>query len=78
MITPVIMPKLGFAMLEGTIAEWVVVDGALVSEGEVIFSIESEKSVQEIQSPANGRIRIIAAPGNSLPVGALVAEITAE
>jgi pyruvate/2-oxoglutarate dehydrogenase complex dihydrolipoamide acyltransferase (E2) component len=77
-MTPVALPKLGFAMLEGTIAEWVVADGSLVKEGEVIFHIESEKSFQEVQSPASGRIRIIAPPGNSLPVGTVVAEIAEE
>jgi pyruvate/2-oxoglutarate dehydrogenase complex dihydrolipoamide acyltransferase (E2) component len=75
LITPVILPKLGFAMLEGTIAEWVVADGSPVKEGDVIFHIESEKSFQEVQSPASGKIRIIAPPGNSLPVGTVVAEI---
>jgi pyruvate/2-oxoglutarate dehydrogenase complex dihydrolipoamide acyltransferase (E2) component len=78
MITPVVLPKLGFAMLEGTIAEWTVADGSLVKEGDVIYSIESEKSVQEVQSPANGRIRILASTGNSLPVGTVVAQIAEE
>lgn len=78
MITPVRLPKLGFAMLEGTIAEWVVADGSLVTEGEVIYHIESEKSFQEVQSPATGRIRIVATAGTSMPVGKVVAEITLE
>jgi pyruvate/2-oxoglutarate dehydrogenase complex dihydrolipoamide acyltransferase (E2) component len=77
-ITPVRLPKLGFAMLEGTIAEWVVPDGSVVKEGDVIFLLESEKSVEEVQSPSNGRIRIIAPVGTSMPVGKVVAEITLE
>nr|WP_047167514.1 biotin/lipoyl-containing protein [Sphingomonas sp. Y57] len=75
MSIPVVLPKLGFAMLEGEIAEWIVADGASVKEGDVIYSIESEKSVQEVESPATGTLRIIEPAGGTYPVGTVVGEI---
>jgi pyruvate/2-oxoglutarate dehydrogenase complex dihydrolipoamide acyltransferase (E2) component len=76
MSIPVVLPKLGFAMLEGTIAEWLVADGAIVSEGDIIYAMESEKSVQEVESPASGAIRILGVEGETYPVGTVVAEIS--
>jgi pyruvate/2-oxoglutarate dehydrogenase complex dihydrolipoamide acyltransferase (E2) component len=70
------MPKIGFAMQDGTISEWLVADGSAVSEGDPIFAMESEKSVQEVESPATGTIRFIGEVGETYPVGTAVAEIS--
>jgi len=75
MSIPVVLPKLGFAMQNGEIAEWLVADGATVKEGDIIYSVESEKSVQEVESPASGTLRIIEPAGGTYPVGTVVAEI---
>jgi len=56
------MPKLGMSMTEGELAEWLVPDGAQVSEGEVIYSVESEKSTQEVEAPASGTLRASSRP----------------
>lgn len=75
MTTQVLMPKIGFSMEEGTIAEWLQADGAEVRQGLPLYSLESDKSVQEIESPASGKLRIIAATGQSYRVGHVLAEI---
>ncbi len=75
MATKVVLPKLGMAMSEGTLSEWLVKDGDLVEEGQVIFEIENDKSVQEIESPASGKITIIAEEGEIYPVDEVLAEI---
>lgn len=75
MSTQVLLPKLGFSMNEGTLAEWLVADGATVKEGEVLYALESDKSVQEIEAPASGTLKIIAPAGETYEVGALLAEI---
>jgi pyruvate/2-oxoglutarate dehydrogenase complex dihydrolipoamide acyltransferase (E2) component len=62
-------------MNEGVIAEWLVQDGSAVREGQPIYSIESDKSVQEIESPASGMLRIIGRVGETYQVGAVIAEI---
>ncbi|CAG2361729.1 MULTISPECIES: biotin/lipoyl-containing protein [Burkholderia cepacia complex] len=75
MTTQVLLPKLGFSMNEGTLAEWLAEDGATVNEGQVIYALESDKSIQEVESPASGTLRIVAHVGEVYPVGTLLAEI---
>lgn len=76
MSTQVLLPKIGFAMNEGTLTEWLVPDGSEVSEGQPLYTFESDKSVQEVESPASGKLKIIAQPGETYEVGAVLAEIT--
>lgn len=75
MATEVIFPKIGFSMNEGTLAEWLVPDGASVTEGQPLYALESDKSVQEIESPANGTLKIIATVGQVYQVGDVLATI---
>lgn len=75
MTTQVLLPKLGFSMNEGTLAEWLAEDGAIVSEGQILYALESDKSIQEVESPASGTLRIVAQIGEVYPVGTLLAEI---
>ena len=53
-------------------AEWLVADGGQVTEGQPLYSLESEKSVQEIESPASGTLRIIAAVEETYEVGTVL------
>jgi pyruvate/2-oxoglutarate dehydrogenase complex dihydrolipoamide acyltransferase (E2) component len=73
--TQVLLPKLGFSMNEGVIAEWHVADGATVKEGDPLYSLESEKAVEEIPAPASGTLKIIAPIGETLQVGTVLGEI---
>jgi pyruvate/2-oxoglutarate dehydrogenase complex dihydrolipoamide acyltransferase (E2) component len=75
MSTEVLLPKIGFSMDEGTLTEWLVPNGADVREGQPLYLLESEKSVQEIESPASGTLKIIATPGESYKVGTVLCEI---
>lgn len=76
MSTEILLPKIGFSMNEGIIAEWLAVDGSNVEKGQPLYSLESEKSVQEIEAPVTGTLRIILPPGESYPVGTVIGEIT--
>ena len=75
MATQVLMPKIGFSMDEGTLAEWLLADGADVKEGQALYSLESDKSIQEIEAPASGKLKIIAQAGEVYKVGDVLAEI---
>lgn len=70
------LPKLAVSMQEGTIVEWLVAEGAAVSVGQPIFTVESEKSSLEVESPFAGIFRPLVALGETLPVGTPIAEIT--
>jgi pyruvate/2-oxoglutarate dehydrogenase complex dihydrolipoamide acyltransferase (E2) component len=75
MAIQVTLPKLGFSMNEGILVEWLVSDGADVAEGQPLYVLESDKSTNEVESPASGRLKIIGQTGETYEVGALVAEI---
>jgi pyruvate/2-oxoglutarate dehydrogenase complex dihydrolipoamide acyltransferase (E2) component len=75
MPTQVLLPKIGFSMNEGVLARWLVADGADVQAGQALYELESDKSVQEVESPASGKLRILAAVGETYAVGAVLGEI---
>jgi pyruvate/2-oxoglutarate dehydrogenase complex dihydrolipoamide acyltransferase (E2) component len=59
------MPKLGEGMTEGTIAKWLKAAGAVVTKGEPIAEIETEKAVQDLEAPASGALTEILVPEGS-------------
>jgi len=71
----VIMPKMGDAMEEGTLLQWLKQDGETVSAGEVIAEIETDKSNVEIEAEDAGVLHIQAQPGAVVPVGDVIALI---
>ena len=75
MITQILLPKLGFSMEEGTVTEWLISDGGSVVQGQPLYMLESEKSVEEIPAPASGVLKILIPPGDRLVVGTVLGEI---
>ncbi|HEY3111415.1 MAG TPA: dihydrolipoamide acetyltransferase family protein [Chloroflexota bacterium] len=79
MSAEIAMPALGMVMTEGTIARWLVPDGAAVEKGQPVVEIETDKLTHQIEAPAAGTLRHAAAEGAILPVEGLIARIeTAE
>jgi pyruvate/2-oxoglutarate dehydrogenase complex dihydrolipoamide acyltransferase (E2) component len=76
MSTPLTIPKLQMSTTEGTLVEWLVDDGATVEEGQPIYALETDKSVQEIEAPESGRLSQKMAAGETYPVGTQIGEIT--
>jgi pyruvate/2-oxoglutarate dehydrogenase complex dihydrolipoamide acyltransferase (E2) component len=75
MPTEVLLPKIGFSMNEGVVAEWLVQDGGDTVEGQPLYSVESDKSTNEVESPATGKLKILKQPGETYEVGTLLAII---
>ena len=48
MSVEILLPKIGFSMNEGQIAEWLAADGNHVTEGQPLFSLEVDKSTNEV------------------------------
>lgn len=78
MSTSLTIPKLQMSTTEGTLVEWLVDDGATVEEGQPIYALETDKSVQEIEAPESGKLSQKAAAGETYPVGTEIGEISAE
>jgi 2-oxoglutarate dehydrogenase E2 component (dihydrolipoamide succinyltransferase) len=70
------MPQMGISVAEGTIVEWRVRPGDRVEADEPICDISTDKVDVEIPAPAAGRLaRIVAGPGETVEVGAVLAEL---
>ena len=71
----IVMPRLGWTMEEGTLVEWLKQNGDEVEAGEIIFTVESDKAINEIESFDSGTLYIPAdapQPGDTLPIGAVL------
>ncbi len=70
------MPQMGESVVEGTITKWLVREGESVAEDQPLCEISTDKVDTEIPAPAAGVIvRLVAAEGETLPVGALIAVV---
>jgi pyruvate dehydrogenase E2 component (dihydrolipoamide acetyltransferase) len=69
MAIEIVMPKLGWTMEEGILDEWVKQDGDEVQPGDIIFVVESDKALQEIEAFDGGILRI---SPDAPPVGSTV------
>ncbi len=69
----VIMPKLSQTMEEGSIVKWRKQEGDVVRKGDIIFEIETDKAVIEVESFFEGTlIKIVVPEGQVVPVAATV------
>lgn len=63
------MPKLGLSMQKGTIVKWLFKEGERVEKGEPLLEIETEKIVNEIESPISGiLLKIYVHEGETAPI----------
>ena len=68
------MPTWGIEMSEGTIAEWMVAEGQPFPRGTVLTLIETDKITNEFEAETDScLVRLIAQPGETYAVGALIA-----
>ncbi len=73
------MPKLSDTMEEGTVLKWFKKEGDYVQQGEVLFEVETDKAVMEVESFFSGVISsIFVQEGEKVPVGTLIAMIGGE
>ncbi|MBP63952.1 MAG: acetoin dehydrogenase dihydrolipoyllysine-residue acetyltransferase subunit, partial [Planctomycetaceae bacterium] len=75
-IQKLIMPKWGLSMCQGKVIEWLIDEGAEISAGAEVVEVETEKISGAVESPVAGTLRrLVAQPGQEIPVGGLLAVI---
>jgi pyruvate dehydrogenase E2 component (dihydrolipoamide acetyltransferase) len=74
-MTEITMPSLSDSMQEGTILSWLREDGEHVAVGDELVEIETDKATMTYESPADGTLRIVAGVGETLAVGAPIAQL---
>ena len=81
MAIEIVVPRLGWSMDEGTFAEWLKMEGDVVTAGEMLFVLEGEKASQEIESFDAGILHIppdAPQPGDTVVVGQRLGFLLAE
>jgi pyruvate dehydrogenase E2 component (dihydrolipoamide acetyltransferase) len=71
----VTMPRLSDSMAEGTILRWLKSDGDRVRAGDDLVEIETDKATETYEARDEGVLEVVAAVGETLPVGALIARL---
>jgi pyruvate dehydrogenase E2 component (dihydrolipoamide acetyltransferase) len=72
-ITPIVMPKWGLSMKEGTVMSWLVDVGDEIAVGMPILEVETDKIANAVEAPDPGVLRRkVASEGELLPVKALL------
>ena len=78
-IDAIVMPKWGLAMEEGAVTAWHIREGAAIAKGQEIADIETSKIANVFESLVGGTVRrVVAQPGETLPVGALLAVVAGQ
>lgn len=78
MATPVIMPKFGMAQEDGTIIRWLKHEGEMVTKGEAILEVQTDKVDMEVEAPAAGILRDVRyGVDATMPVTTVIALIAA-
>lgn len=79
MATEVVMPQLGLSMDSGQIVEWLKHTGDPVQPGDLLLSVESDKSIVEVEAVERGTLHIVTHPGDgAVPVGSVIGYLLAE
>lgn len=80
MAIEILVPRLGWTMEEGIFGEWLKPDGAAIAVGDLLFTIETDKATQEVESLEAGILHIAPGgpqPGDVVLVGAVLGHLLA-
>ncbi len=71
----IVMPRLSDTMEEGIILRWLRAEGETIARGEELVEIETDKATMTYESDQAGVLHLIAAEGDTLPVGQPIASV---
>ncbi len=78
MLVEIKVPSVGESVTEAILAQWFKKDGDIVSKGEALFVIETDKVTLEVESEADGQLAITVTEGETVAIGAVVGTIDTE
>ncbi len=71
MIIEIKIPSPGESITEVEVGKWLVENGAIVTNGQEIAEIESDKATLSVTAPASGKLTILAKEGERVAVGSV-------
>lgn len=69
------VPSVGESITTGTLASWLKSNGQSVQEGEMIFELETDKSLIEVPSPSTGVLEILVEADTDVTIGQTVGRL---
>lgn len=76
MSAEIILPKIDEAMVKGKIIEWKKNEGDRIEKGDIVFTIETEKVIWEVEAPESGILaQVRYSAGQEVMVGTIVAYV---
>ena len=78
MAVPIVMPRLGDFMMEGTVTALTKSPGESVSQGEVVAEIETEKVNYDLEATESGVFHPVVEEGATVAVDGLIGYVLAE
>jgi pyruvate/2-oxoglutarate dehydrogenase complex dihydrolipoamide acyltransferase (E2) component len=69
------IPKLGMSVTEVTLVEWMFGDGETVTKGDVLYTVETDKSTTEIEAQDTGVLRVTGEEGEAYKTGDVIGTI---
>tara|TARA_B100000749_G_scaffold280707_1_gene278175 strand:+ start:101618 stop:102874 length:1257 start_codon:yes stop_codon:yes gene_type:complete len=72
------VPAVGESITEATIAEWNKSDGDIVARDEILMVLETDKASVDVVAEQAGKLSIKVEEGETVEIGAVVAEIDTE
>ncbi|CAN5315072.1 acetoin dehydrogenase complex dihydrolipoyllysine-residue acetyltransferase [soil metagenome] len=81
MASPISIPRLGWNMDEGVFVGWLKQDGDTIALDDPLFTMEAEKSTEDIPSLERGTLHILPGgprPGDTVPVGTVIGHLVAD
>ncbi len=70
------MPQMGESIHEATVLRWMVEEGAIINQDDIILEVATDKVDSEIPSPVTGQVKnLYVSEGEVVNVGAVIADI---
>ncbi|MFT4175639.1 MAG: dihydrolipoyllysine-residue succinyltransferase [Luteolibacter sp.] len=69
------VPAAGESITSANVAAWRKRQGDLVTKGEVLVTLETDKVSNELEAPASGKLRILVTEGNEVGIGTVIATV---
>lgn len=78
MAIEILLPKLGLTMEEGTVDEWLVEDGAVITVGTPLLRLATDKIDVDVEAEGEGILRRAVPDGTTLEPGAVLGWLLAD
>jgi 2-oxoglutarate dehydrogenase E2 component (dihydrolipoamide succinyltransferase) len=75
LVVEVKVPAAGESITSANVAAWRKKDGDIVTKGEILVTLETDKVSNELEAEVSGRLKVLIAEGEEVSIGTVIATI---